>query len=92
MSLSHALNNNIKRSLYIQLNIDNLYKNILDKKKKKFFCDCDINSCYCVSYGMNYNKNTNNEFDNIILKKEFPKKITKNQSKKNYNYLFNQWT
>jgi len=96
MSLSHALNNNIKKSLYIQLNninIDNLYKNILNNKKNKNLCDCDINSCYCISYGINYNLNKNNNYDsdNIILEKKYPKKITKNQSNKNYNYLFNQW-
>lgn len=98
MSLSHALNNNIKKSLYIQLNninIDNLYKNILNNKKNKNLCDCDINSCYCISYGINYNLNKNNnsdsDSDNIILEKKYPKKITKNQSNKNYNYLFNQW-
>lgn len=55
-----------------------LYKTLNNDKFTKFFCNCDINSCYCFNFEkINFQKN---------------KKITKNQSNKNYNYLLEQWT
>lgn len=62
--------------------------NEYNKVKKKFFCDCNITSCYCFNNGTNsmFNKNY---VDNLFLNKY--KKLTKTQSNKNYEYLMNQW-
>jgi len=100
MSLSLAINNTGKRSLSIVLN--NSYNSIhnslvKDMQKKKFFCDCDYYSCHCITYGThcNLDKKSINEFAKQILDNGFHnkyKKITKNKSNQNYNYLLEQWT
>ncbi len=63
-----------------------LYKTLNNEKFHKFFCNCDINSCYCL----NFQKINFEKFEKINFQKN--KKITKNQSNKNYNYLLGQWT
>ena len=65
-----------------------LYKTLNNEKFHKFFCNCDINSCYCLNFQkINFEKIN---FEKINFQKN--KKITKNQSNKNYNYLLGQWT
>ena len=74
------------------VNLSKINKNNIcneyNKVKNKFFCDCNINTCYCFNNGKNSIYN-NNYVDNLIQNKY--KKLTKNQSNKNYEYLMNQW-
>jgi|UniRef100_A0A6C0JRJ6 hypothetical protein len=71
---------------YIVLNLSKFDKT--KNLKKKFFCDCNVYPCYCLSNGKFENKSYN-DFTEYLVQNN--KKITKNQSKKNYEYLINQW-
>ena len=51
---------------------------IINIKNLKYFCDCNNDICFC------------NEFLKYKEKNDI-KKITKNKSNINYDYLYNQW-
>lgn len=57
---------------------ESIILNLNKIKNLKYYCNCNYDICYCNEL-LKYNNNRNY------------KKITKNQSNKNFNYLLNQW-